>query len=72
MKLTASDRQCHLTLIPQAPPPAEPAPSGNLEVLAAHIQREAYSGRTPRVSVDALQALWACGMARAAVKAVSA
>lgn len=72
-KATASRRQVrHLSLISQASTPVQPATSGNLEVLAVHIQNEVRAGRTPRVSIEALQSLWACGMGRTAAKAVAA
>ncbi|MDH6678424.1 hypothetical protein M2284_002627 [Rhodococcus sp. LBL1] len=72
-KATSSRRQVrHLSLVSQVATQAQPAPSGNLELLAVHIQSEVRTGRAPRVSAGALQALWACGMGRIAAKAVAA
>lgn len=72
MKTTASYRQRHLSLVSQESTPAKPAPSNNLEVLAAFVMFEVRQGRTPHVTKDAAKALWACGFGKAASRAVTA
>ena len=73
MKTTSPRRQIrHLSLVSQTSTPAQPAISGNLEVLAVHIQSEVRAGRAPRVDATALKALWACGFHKVASLAVAA